>query len=391
MLYLVFLPGEDFMLNYLFSFFLQPLTGAFDSYFQIILRNLGYSQSAIGVFIGIGSLSTVILPFFAAYIARKAGSEKPVMQIAIILAVLAMVPVTLGAPAWVVMLGMFVATGTRWTTLSLSDGYINKNIGEDNAKYGKIRGTGTMGYVCFMFFWAFSGFPDKSDNRQILLNIAITVTIFSIFLALSPKTIIADNRNKREKFFDFKWFDSGFYMFMGIVFMSRMAMAVVDKLLASYITEVMGAGQYFTALVATGAFFEFLMLVFGGRFAAKHRIPSVYLLMLSCFGIILRLFLYRITDSMLWFIFAQSLHSLCFGACHLASNSYITKHIPEEHVSMAFVLYWTLANNLPQLLGSLGGGFIIDTYGYKTLFASYIVFPAIALAMCFVFRKRLLK
>ena len=52
-------------------------------------------------------------------------------------------------------------------------------------------------------------------------------------------------------------------------------------------------------------------------------------------------------------------------------------------------LYWSLATNLPEMLGALFGGFIIDSYGYPMLFLSYSFFPLLAVILSFVFKKTL--
>jgi predicted MFS family arabinose efflux permease len=41
------------------------------------------------------------------------------------------------------------------------------------------------------------------------------------------------------------------------------------------------------------------------------------------------------------------------------------------------------------MLGALAGGFIIDWFGYRNLFAVYSVFPAVSAILCIAFRKTL--
>lgn len=377
------------MIISLLSFFLQPVNGAYSSYLQLILRNSGYTQSMVGVIIAVGSIASIILPFFAGAVVEKTGNDKLLMFLGAVTGVMTIVPAILGAPVWLTLITFFICLGMNWMTLSLADGYINKCINNDNAKYGLIRGLGTLGYVVFMVMFSLTGFPDETNNYQILQNIILCTSLFLIFLLLSPDTRKLNSKKTEEKrkFFDSSWYDKTFWIFVVTVAFSRIPMATFDKLLPSYMTEVLSLGKWFTAFTALGAFAEFFMLVFGGKDAAKRGTNPINLLILSCVGILLRLLLYISSDSIVVFALAQTMHALCFGACHLAVNSYITHNVAPEHVSGAFAIYWTLGTNLPQLLGTLLGGFVIDYLGYPVLFAINMGFPLITLCLIFAFRS----
>ena len=61
---------------YLLQTFLQPLNGTLASYFQIALRNKGWSYSMIGVVTALGQITTIVGPLFIALAAERKGREK---------------------------------------------------------------------------------------------------------------------------------------------------------------------------------------------------------------------------------------------------------------------------------------------------------------------------
>ena len=103
----------------------------------------------------------------------------------------------------------------------------------------------------------------------------------------------------------------------------------------------------------------------------------------------MRLAIYYLFPNVWAFTFAQLFHSLTFGALHIGMAKFIAQNVEKEHYSLAMSLYWAIATNLPALLGTLGGGFVIDYLGYPSLFALYTIFPLAAAALCLIFRSKL--
>lgn len=343
----------------------------------------------VGVIIAVGSIASIIMPFLASVITAKTGNDKLMMFTGIVVSAVSIAPAILGFPVWVTLVTFFICLGMNWTTLSLADGYINKCINNDNTKYGLIRGLGTLGYVIFMTMFSITGFPDETNNYQVWMNIGLCSGLFLLVLCFCPDTRKlpqqqTGNTTKTEG----KWYDRSFVLFLITLAFSRIPMAVFDKLLPSYMTEVLGLGKWFTAFTALGAFAEFLVLVFGARIADRKHIKPTTLFTLSCIGIIIRLILYIVSKNIYVFAIAQTMHALCFGCCHLAANSYLTHHVDSGNISQAFSVYWSLGTNLPQLLGTLMGGFIIDNLGYNLLFGINISFAAISLLFLAIFGKR---
>lgn len=289
-----------------------------------------------------------------------------------------------------VVISAFLMNGFFWCLNPLADGFINRKLSGDSSRYGLIRAMGTLSYVAALVLFGITGFPKESDNSSILrcMMIFIPLLVIGAMFLKEDKRVMEKTEN--NKFFSLSWFPKRFYIFMAIVAFTRVGQAVVEKLLASYMTENLGLGDSFVLFVALGAVFEFFCMIIFGRLNKKGILSSTTILTISAIGLTVRLLLYLI-PGLPAFIIAQTLHGLTFGALHLSATSYTSANVDKNHYDLGMTIYWSLATNLPEMLGAFVGGFIIDSYGYPMLFLSYSFFPLLATILALVMRKTLEK
>ncbi len=374
----------------LLNFFLQSAVSAIDPYTQIFLRNKGYSYSLVGVIYAVGEAASIFFPVFFCMIADKTKKTK-LLFLTMAVGALGFIVAALNNSLFITFVSFFIASACFWTLNPMNDGYQNRMLNGDASKYGIARAMGTLGYVASLVFFGLTGIPDGTNNKSISTVIGLAILFFSIVAILSPqeknqsKTTTQDLRKK----FSFSWFNSKFYIAMGIIFISRIAHSVIDKTLSSYFTEYLNLGSKFSLVVALGSASEFILLIVGGKLLQKGKINSYTLMTLSALALTIRLLIYRFFPTTIACVFASLLHSFTFGALHIGATKFIAQNVNKEHYSLAMSFYWAIATNLPEMLGTLGAGFIIDAFGYPTLFASYSIFPAIAFVLFLVFKKRL--
>lgn len=380
---------------FLMQFFLQPLNGAVANYTQILLRNKGWSYSLIGVLIALGQITTILGPMVITAMAERRGTEKKALLVCSILSLVFHIPFVLSGSKALTMVSYVISCIFIWSLNPLSDGIINKYCSLTGRNlYGKIRATGTAGYVLIMFLFSLLAWPGEGNNSQIMMNIALFTALFMLFAAATPDAgrdaHMIDRKNDSEGFFRVSWFDRRFYILMLIIGFSKVAMAVIDKMLMGYMTEEMGLGRWFTAFIALGALAEFFVLIAGDRLLVKKHIRDYDLLLFSSFAIVVRLIIYSLTKNIYVFACAQLLHGLVFGGCHIAAIHWIHNNVPRKHYSVAMSFYHSVAINLPVMLGSLAGGFIVDGLGYGSLFRIYALFPLVSLILGLSNRKKYL-
>lgn len=372
----------------LLCIFNQATTAAVSPYVQIILRNKGYSHSIVGLILAFGQIATVIIPMLIGLLSDRTRKTKPIIIVLAMLSCVAFMPAALSGSLVLTFITFFLASGIFWSTHPVVDGYETRLLKGDASKYGLIRSMGTMGYIVFLIIFGITGFPDQTDNTSICTSIAIVCAALVVVSFFIPNDIPAEKKELRTRF-SLSVFSRKFYLMMLLVGLSRISQAVIEKLLSSYMMEVMGMGGNFVLYVAWGAFCEFLMILFGGKLLQKGTVSAYSMILLSFIGLAVRLLIYCLFPSVVGFVFGQTLHALTFGALHIGVTKFIAQNVEPAHYSLGQSFYWAIATNLPEMLGALAGGFIIDWFGYRNLFAVYSVFPAVAAILCIAFRKTL--
>lgn len=375
----------------LLNFSLQAAVSAIAPYTQLLLRNKGYSHSLVGVIVAIGQVASIFFPVLFGMLSDRTRKTRLLFVVLAAGTAIAFVPTAISGSVAVTIVCFFVASALFWSINPMNDGYENRVLGGDSSKYGVVRAMGTLGYLVCLVVFALTGFPVETDNRSIALCTVVTLSVFCFMVLFAPKDEpkSVEPQGNEGRFFSFDWFSSKFYLMMFVVALTRIAEAVIDKLLSSYMTEELNLGGRFALFVALGAASEFVMIVVGGRLMQKGKVSAYGLIVLSAIGMTVRLLIYRFFPTIPAFIVAQLLHACTFGALHIGVSKFVAQNVNESHYSLAMSFYWAIATNLPEMIGVLAGGFVIDIFGYGTLFASYVVFPVLALLICFANRRKL--
>lgn len=375
----------------LLNFSLQAAVSAISPYTQLLLRNKGYSHSLVGVIVAIGQVASIFFPVLFGMLSDRTRKTRLLFVVLAAGTAIAFVPTAISGSVAVTIVCFFVASALFWSINPMNDGYENRVLGGDSSKYGVVRAMGTLGYLVCLVVFALTGFPVETDNRSIALCTVVTLAVFCFMVLFAPKDEPkgVETQGNEGRFFSFDWFSSKFYLMMFVVALTRIAEAVIDKLLSSYMTEDLNLGGRFALFVALGAASEFVMIVVGGRLMQKGKVSAYGLIVLSAIGMTVRLLIYRFFPTIPAFIVAQLLHACTFGALHIGVSKFVAQNVNESHYSLAMSFYWAIATNLPEMIGVLVGGFVIDIFGYGTLFASYVVFPVLALVICLANRRKL--
>ena len=361
----------------LLNFSFQVIVAVIAPYVQILLRNKGYSHSMVGLVVAIGQLGSIILPLLISGVSDKTRRTKLIFLILALICAVVFVPTALSPSIAITAISLFIVSGMYLSISPLIDGYQNRLLNGDAEKYGIARSAGTMGYVLALVLFSLIKFPNESDNRSIALCLAIVTAVFMAVVLIIPNDLPPEKESRKRKSIS-GLFSKRFYLMMLVIGLSRVAHAVPDRLLSSYMVEVLGLGGNFALFVSLGALSEFVMMNVGGILLEKKKTTTYTLIVLGSFALAVRLLIYRFFPSVLGLVFAQLLHSMTFGSFHIAATQFIAHDVQKEHYSVAMSFYWAIATNLPQMLGSLAGGVVIDKFGYNILFSSFSLFPIIA-------------
>lgn len=379
------------MIYYLAFFFTSATFVIINPYLQVVLDNLGYGFKAVGIFQAFFEGFGILGPLVIGYIANKKGWYKGLTIFALLASsvffyCLAFVDFL---PFVVILL---VLTGFFFRAIApLVDSIANIAVQGDSSKYTKMRATGTMGYVIISALLSFMRKPIVDSNKSIgfwLLVISFVSILIMVFVPKEEKVEVPVRKSKEKA--DNKWFNNGLIIGLILMGLSRFSMAAIFSFLSLYSIQVVGYTDL-TMLNLISALSEFFVMIYSGYLLQNNKIKSLNLIMLGSLAVTVRLFIYAFLPGLKFLLLGQVLHSLCYGAFHVASIHFINQHVRIDKRGVGISLYYALATGLPSVLGSSIGGVVVSSFGFNALFISYGLISLVAVLIGFIFHKPLNK
>ena len=359
--------GRGFIPSYALTF---TAFAVITPYLSIMVRGLGYSPLWVGILLGIFEGSAIAGPFLFGYWADKTGNFRSPIIVSCILPAITAIPLVLWIhPVISAILLAVLAFGFR-STSSLLDAITTVRIGK-SGDYGKIRAFGSISFIIFVLFLQWTPFLKPNISKNIAIWIVITTLAAIIYLFIMPRSLFASIEHDNEKKDEEKGIPLLSAYFIGgfaILFLCRFAMSSVYTFFPLYLTETLNwnaVGLMFALSSASEVPFMFLSVFLLRRFG------SLTLLAVSAGGIALRLLLWSLFPYKPIVISAQLLHSLCYGVYHPAAVQFISSVFPAKKRGVGMPVYLALGSGLPALLGNIAGGVIVESIGYRPLFAIY--------------------
>ena len=366
------------------------------TYLPILLRNLGYTATMVGVLFAIGEVAAILGPFLFGRLADRSGKYKGFIALVYFLTAVAAFPLALFVhPVLSAILIAMLAVGYRSST-PLIDAITTINMGE-KGNYGKIRLFGSIAFVFFVSFMQWT--PVLRPNTP--LNIAIWISFTSVLAIVviilfpskyttrssppessSPTESFGIIRNEAVQYKSI-W-SPVFILGLISIALSRFAMASVYSFFPLYMVEYIRWDAVGT-MIALASITEIPCLFFSKRII--RRFGAMPLINFASAMVALRLALYALFPFRAGIIVAQLLHSFCFGIFHPAAVAFISNCVPPERRSFGMTLYLSLGWGVPTLMANFTSGFIIDHAGYRVLFGTFTVFPLLGAAIYFIYRS----
>jgi PPP family 3-phenylpropionic acid transporter len=369
-------------------------------YLPLLVRGLGYRPVTVGILLGLVEASGIVGPFILGQLTDRWGIYKPGLIAAVLLMLLPGLPLAnTSNPLLSGLLLCALAAGYR-SSIPLMDAMTTILVGKDG-NYGKIRALGSVGFIVIVLFLQW--FPLLPRNSS--FNIAVWLTIFafiaSVFMFILPARYTTIRRQEAEipaagtgkKPYGTKdqilnpgriWTPL-FTLGLVMIALSRIAMSPVNSFFSLYLVEYI-RWDAVGLLWAVAAIAETPMIYFSHRILRRFKSPLT-VIMISGSAVSLRLLIYALFPFRPAMIAAQLMHSLCYGLFHPAAIAFIAASIPPERRALGMTIYLSLGTGLPTFLGNILGGFIVEYLGYRAFFASYAVFPVLALGVYLVIRR----
>ncbi len=384
-------------------FFLFVWFGIVIPHLQLLFAAMGFSPSAVGLILGAFQLSGVVGPLVLGHAADRWIGYRGMIAVTVAVSSLslwigshvdALVPAMLcGAVA-----GFFFRG-----TIPLTDALANATLERPEADYGETRVFGSISFVLVNVGIQVTGLIDGSSARRILASILISGGLYALSLPFLPKHGGRPSGMPTEDTMDPVSYrhaasspankdtcgtppesrtttedDTVFGLtqpvvaFLATVFLGRIGMAGYFSFFSIFLNQEVGVpvvGGYW----ALGAVAEIPVMIYASRLL--RRFGSLRLVQAALFVMATRLALWSVLRNPAALAATQLLHAITFGAFHVASIAFVTRHSPRNRLGVALAVYSATALGIPQVVGSAVGGFVVEHLGFTAFYALFALLP----------------
>ncbi len=351
------------------SFAYFAAIGLFNPYAPLWFQSLGFSTLLIGTLASLQSWTRVLAPYAWSWWGDHSGRRVELIRLAALgalLAALGLFGVRAAVPVALVVALLFLAnSGVVPLYEALLSQHLNTATGIDPARYGRVRMWGSVGFIVSV-----TGFGALLE--------AAGIGVFPWFVAvMNALLLVAALRlpaTRSEALHDepappvlpllrrpeVAWFFAS-------VFFTVLAHTSLYAFFSLYLVSL-GYGK-----TAVGAFWaisvvaEIAFFWFQGRFF--HRLSPIGWLKLVAACTTLRFVAVAAGGAVpLVLALAQAVHAITFAGHHAACIALVHRHFPDRLRGRGQALYTTLGYGLSGVIGGVGGGALIERFGFPAVF-----------------------
>jgi PPP family 3-phenylpropionic acid transporter len=355
-------------------------------YIAILIRSLGFSQTVTGLLLGVAEISAIATPFFFGAWADKRSDYKTTILFVLFLSLISAAAIFwIKNPLVCALFIPFISAGYR-STVPLSDAVITVNLGRAG-NYGKIRATGSFVFVLIMLVLQITPVRRPVNAVNIVFwNSITTAMLIGVVLCL-PVTFLRPIRKPAPVAPTLTVGKSRsiwtpvFILGLAIIFLNRLAFSPLQTYLSLYAVEYL-RWDAVGLLYAISASSETPLIFLSNKII--NRFGALNLIVVTTVAVAVRLLSIALFPSKIVLVLTQLLHSLTFGIFHPAAVAFIVTNVPPEKRAVGMAVYMSLGTGFPTFIGNIAGGAIIEHFGYRMLFGSFIFFALLALVLYLV-------
>lgn len=387
------------------EFLLFGLMGVIAPYLQVMLRGLGYSSSAIGIYSGVFEVAGLAGSIYVAKRADALGQYHKALITSTLAICIGAIPLALFPNHLVTAISIIVMSMGMKTILPVMDAAFT-NAGERRRlalgkgfDYGAVRAIGTAGFIAVaMLLQAWPGF---SESRPIVIALcaALPATAFILSLRMMPRAATQSSGARRAAGGPAGGGAAApgsaapgsaaarrrFYLGLAVIALGRLAMSPYSAFFSLYLREEL-RWDAVGAMWSLAAFAEIPMMLAAGFILSK--ISPLQSVAISSVGVVFRLAVLALFPSPAGVVVAQLLHAVSYGLFQPASIAFVALGFPPHRRALGMTLFSSFGVGLPVFAGSIMGGFIAEAAGYRVLFAAFVPFALASIALYFIVRPQ---
>ncbi|HNV85940.1 MAG TPA: major facilitator superfamily domain-containing protein 6 [Candidatus Omnitrophota bacterium] len=353
---------RQFLSGSYFLFF--TILGIFVPYFNLHCYHLKFSPLEIGLLSGTLTAMKMISPFLWSWKADQKKSRKKILFITTFGSAAAFLPCIWIQDFLPMLIAIFFYSFFFMGILPLIEAAALETVELRGGEYGKIRLWGSLGFI-----FASLGCGYLIDLLSTPIALYLT-GVFSFLLLVPTARIPETDHRKPEGEPDSADLSVLNRPEIGIFFLLCVIMQITHGTYYGFFAifmESIGFTKSTVGICWTFAVLCEIAVMFRyQKWFGKNR-PQTWLAL--CFLIAaFRWWLTAKADSLMLFLFAQCLHAFTYGAFHIASLTYLNRHVPANFRTSAIGLLSSLSYGLGGTIGAVFSGIFYDSLGARVLF-----------------------
>jgi len=348
------------------------------SFLPLYLKYKGLTGTEIGWVLAIGPFASLISQPFWGYLSDKYKTVKRMLVLSVIgMLIASMLFFQMNHLLAILIFGAILYFFSS-PVGALSDSLAQRRANELQVSFGTIRTWGSIGF-------AFSSLI----VGEVLTNIGVQFmvwpyVIFGTILLIIAFTVRDIKPDKTPvQFADVRQIvtNKPFIFFLLIIMFITITHRANDSFIGIYITELGGNESLVGFAWFIGVISEAAVFAFAGFWFRKFN-PITFVIFASILYTV-RWLIYGIAMSPYLIISLQVLHGLTFGVFYVAAFDYVTKVIPKLLQSTGHLIFYSVLFGVSGIIGSMGGGMVIEAFSGQTLYVNMSVLDLIG-TVCFI-------
>jgi PPP family 3-phenylpropionic acid transporter len=346
-----------------FYFFYFAYLGAFAPFFSLYLEGAGLTALQIGILMALPQVTRIIAPHLWSALADARSQPVRVVRLTGVAGTLVFLPIFGGAQFALVFATLFAMTFFWSAALPLMEATTLTHLGDETARYGRIRVWGSVGFVA-----AVVGIGHALDHLPVT-----TVPMFVLAMMLGMLTC------------SFLVPEAPPVHHAGEARIGRvMLKAEVLALIGAGACMAAAHGPYYTfysihlvgigySKAVTGWLWALGVICEIAIFAWMPHLFRAFTLkqiLVASFGLAVLRFLAIgwLAESLAALLIAQVLHAATFGSFHAASIGYVHKLFKGRLQARGQALYGSFAFGVGGAIGALASGYVWEAWGAAVTF-----------------------
>ncbi|QDP39027.1 MFS transporter [Radiobacillus deserti] len=329
------------------------------SFLPLYLQFKGLSGTEIGLVLAIGPLASIFAQPFWGYMSDKYRTVKRILMICLIGLLVSSV-IFFQMNSLIAILGMAAIFYFFISPIgALGDSLAQRRADALGKSFGTIRTWGSIGF-------AISSLVVGEILARTGIQYMIWPYLFFGLACLAMCFTLVDVPTKSQKSIQLKDVklliqNPPFIIFLFLVMFITITHRTSDSFIGIYIAQLGGGEGLIGISWFLGVASEALVFALAGFWFRKF--PPLIFIIIAGLLYSVRWYMYAVFDDPALIVAFQFLHGLTFGVFYLSAFQYVTRLIPENLQATGHLVFVSVFFGLSGIIGSLGGGALIDSAG----------------------------